>query len=233
LTHLHGAHDIAVVDVRARNESLGAVKSRNAEVSEDRNYRFESTDVAAVAENVVEYLSRLAERRTIYRDLFRSSTASESVQADPSELHMLLKNVIENAIEHSPTGGVVAVPIESDRVTIRDEGPGIPDADLPHLFTRFWRGSARQAEGTGLGLAICKEIVTAHHWNLSARNSGHGAEFVLSFHDTQGRDGFHGLAVKFGRRAGRVPHLSKRLETGMCGRLSIECDSFGTSRLGS
>ncbi len=143
--------------MRARNESLGAVKSRNAEVSEDRNYRFESTDVAAVAENVVEYL---------------------------------------NAIEHSPTGGVVAVPIESDRVTIRDEGPGIPDADLPHLFTRFWRGSARQAEGTGLGLAICKEIVTAHHWNLSARNSGHGAEFVLSFHDTQGRDGFHGLAVK-------------------------------------
>ncbi len=82
-------------------------------MSEDRNYRFESTDVAAVAENVVEYL---------------------------------------NAIEHSPTGGGVAVTIESDRVTIRDEGPGIPDADLPRLFTRFWRGSARQAEGTGLGL---------------------------------------------------------------------------------
>jgi len=167
-----------------------------AEVSEDRNYRFESTNVAAVAENVVEYLSRLAERRTIYLDLCRSSTASQSVQADPSALHMLLKNVIENAIQHSPTGGVVAVTVESDRVTIRDEGPGIPHADLPNLFTRFWRGSARQAEGTGLGLAICKEIVTAHHWDLSARNSGHGAEFVLSFHDTQGRDGFHGLAVK-------------------------------------
>jgi signal transduction histidine kinase len=94
---------------------------------------------------------------------------------------MLLKNVIENAIEHSPSGGVVAVTVESDRITIRDEGPGIPDADLPHLFTRFWRGSARQAEGAGLGLAICKEIVTAHHWHLSARNIALGAEFVLRF----------------------------------------------------
>ena len=94
---------------------------------------------------------------------------------------MLLKNVIENAIEHSPTGAVVAVVVEPDQVTIRDEGPGIPEADLPHLFTRFWRGSTRQTEGAGLGLAICKEIVTAHHWHLSARNSGIGAEFVLRF----------------------------------------------------
>jgi signal transduction histidine kinase len=152
-----------------------------AEVSEDRNYRFESTDVAAVAENVVDYLRRLAERRTIYLDLCCPFTEGNSVQADPSALHMLLKNMIENAIEHSPSGGVVAVVVESDQVTIRDEGPGIPEADLPHLFTRFWRGSTRQTVGAGLGLAICKEIVTAHHWHLSARNSGRGAEFVLGF----------------------------------------------------
>jgi two-component system sensor histidine kinase QseC len=154
-----------------------------AEVSDDRNYRFESTDVAAVAENVVDYLRRLAERRTIYLDLCCTSTECKSVLADPAALHMLLKNVIENAIEHSPSGAVVAVLVESDQITIRDEGPGIPDADLPHLFTRFWRGSSRQTEGAGLGLAICKEIVTAHHWQLSARNSGLGAEFVLRFAD--------------------------------------------------
>jgi signal transduction histidine kinase len=152
-----------------------------AEVSDDRNFLFESTDVAAVAENVVDYLHRLAERRTIYLDFCRASTESKSVQADPAALHMLLKNVIENAIEHSPSGGVVAVLVESDQVTIRDEGSGIPEADLPYLFTRFWRGSARKSEGAGLGLAICKEIATAHHWHLSARNLGLGAEFVLSF----------------------------------------------------
>jgi signal transduction histidine kinase len=152
-----------------------------AEVSEGRNYRFESTDVAAVAENAVDYLRRLAERRTIHLDVCCTSTGRQFVQADPAALHMLLKNIIENAIEHSPSGGVVSVVVESDQVSIRDEGPGIPEADLPHLFTRFWRGSARQTEGAGLGLAICKEIVTAHHWHLSARNSGLGAEFVLRF----------------------------------------------------
>jgi signal transduction histidine kinase len=152
-----------------------------AEVSEVRNYRFESTDVAAVTENVVDYLRRLAERRTIYLDLCCTSTECQLVQADPAALNMLLKNVIENAIEHSPSGGVVSVMVESDQVTIRDEGPGIPAGDLPHLFTRFWRGSTRQTEGAGLGLAICKEIVTAHHWHLSARNGGRGAEFVLRF----------------------------------------------------
>jgi signal transduction histidine kinase len=154
-----------------------------AEVSEVRNYRFESTDVAAVAENVVHYLRRLAERRTVYLDLCRASTECASVRADPAALNMLLKNVIENAIEHSPTGGVVAVVVESEQVTIRDEGAGIPEADLPHLFTRFWRGSARQTQGAGLGLAICKEIVIAHRWHLSGRNYGLGAEFVLRFAD--------------------------------------------------
>ena len=152
-----------------------------AEVSEGRNYRFEATDVAAVAGGVVDYLSRIAERRTVYLDLCRTSKESESVTADPAALHMLLKNVIENAIEHSPSGGIVAVVVERDQVTIRDEGTGIPEVDLPHLFTRFWRGSSRQTEGAGLGLAICQEIVTAHHWHFSARNREVGAEFVLTF----------------------------------------------------
>jgi signal transduction histidine kinase len=152
-----------------------------AEVSDDRNYRFESTDVAAVAENVVDYLRRLAERRTIYLDLCRTATEFKCVPADPAALHMLLKNVIENAIEHSPSGGVVAVVVEPHQITIRDEGPGIAEADLPHLFTRFWRGSTRRTEGSGLGLAICKEIVVAHHWHLAARNSALGAEFLLRF----------------------------------------------------
>jgi signal transduction histidine kinase len=156
-----------------------------AEVSDDRNFRFESTDVVAAAENVVDYLRRLAERRAIYLDLCCTSKECISVQADPAALHMLLKNVIENAIEHSPSGGVVAVVVESGQVTISDEGPGIPEADLPHLFTRFWRGSTRQTAGAGLGLAICKEIVTAHHWDLSVRNIDMGAVFALRFSDAR------------------------------------------------
>jgi signal transduction histidine kinase len=94
---------------------------------------------------------------------------------------MLLKNLVENAIQHSPIGGVVAVTVDADHLSVRDEGPGISVGELPKLFTRFWRGSMRRNEGAGLGLSICQEIAAAHRWELAARSIGHGAEFILSF----------------------------------------------------
>jgi len=151
-----------------------------AEVSEVRNYVFEITQVSAVAEDVVSYLRRLASRRGVYLDLHCAPTGP-ALQADRGALFMLLKNVLENAIQHSPQDGVVAVTIEDKALSIRDEGPGISAGDLPHLFTRFWRGVGRRDDGAGLGLAICQEIVTAHGWQLSARSTGHGAEFTLAF----------------------------------------------------
>ena len=100
---------------------------------------------------------------------------------------MLLKNLVENAIQHSPIGGIVAVTHDPDRVSIRDEGPGIADDELPNLFTRFWRGPTRRNEGAGLGLSICSEIAAAHKWELTARSTGSGAEFMLSFHVNRSR----------------------------------------------
>jgi signal transduction histidine kinase len=94
---------------------------------------------------------------------------------------LLLKNLVENAIQHSPRGGVVAVTIEMDHLSVRDEGPGISLADLPNVFTRFWRGPTRRNEGAGLGLSICSEIAAVHKWLLGARSTGQGAEFTLSF----------------------------------------------------
>jgi signal transduction histidine kinase len=153
-----------------------------AEVSEDRNFILETVDVAAVAEQVADYLQRLAEARSVHLDI--RCVDSSTQRADEGALHVLLKNLLENAIQHSPTCGVVSVTIESKQLAVRDEGPGIAAADLPHLFTRFWRGSERLHDGAGLGLAICREIATAHGWRLSAANSVRGAEFVLPFIDT-------------------------------------------------
>ena len=151
-----------------------------AEASETRNYVFESVDVAAVTEDVVDYLRRLAERREVYVEI-RGAAGIPVLRADRGALFMLLKNLVENAIQHSPIGGIVAVTIDADHIGIRDEGPGIAVGELPKLFTRFWRGPMRQNDGAGLGLSICKEIAAAHKWNLAARSTGHGAEFVLSF----------------------------------------------------
>jgi two-component system sensor histidine kinase QseC len=151
-----------------------------AEASETQNYVFESVDVAAVAEDVVDYLRRLAELREVYADI-RCAPGIPALRADRGALFMLLKNLVENAIQHSPIGGVVAVTVDADHLSVRDEGPGISVGELPKLFTRFWRGSMRRNEGAGLGLSICQEIAAAHRWELAARSIGHGAEFILSF----------------------------------------------------
>ena len=71
--------------------------------------------------------------------------------------------------------------VDTDHLYIRDEGPGIAADELPKLFRRFWRGPMRRTEGAGLGLSICAEIAAAHKWEVTARSTGGGAEFKLSF----------------------------------------------------
>jgi two-component system sensor histidine kinase QseC len=150
-----------------------------AEASETQNYVFEGVDAAAVTEDVVDYLRRLAELREVHVDI-RCAPRIPALQADRGALFMLLKNLVENAIQHSPIGGIVAVTVDADHISIRDEGPGITVDELPKLFTRFWRGPMRENDGAGLGLSICKEIAAAHKWDLAARSTGHGAEFILT-----------------------------------------------------
>jgi signal transduction histidine kinase len=165
-----------------------------AEASETQNYVFESVDLAAVAEDVADYLRRLAERREVYLDV-RCAPGISVLQADRGALFMLLKNLVENAIQHSPVSGVVAVTVDTDHLCIRDEGPGIAADELPKLFRRFWRGPMRRNDGAGLGLSICAEIAAAHKWELTARSTGRGAEFILSFRANTVRNVTEGAAL--------------------------------------
>jgi len=149
-----------------------------AEVSETQNYSMRSIAVAGVAADVVSFLSRLAERNAVGLSL-RISSAPASWIADKSALFTLLKNLVENAIQHSPAGTIVIVAIDAAGLSVTDDGAGIAPEDMPHLFKRFWRGSQARGGGAGLGLAICNEIAAAHGWHLCAVNVSRGAHFRL------------------------------------------------------
>jgi two-component system, OmpR family, sensor histidine kinase QseC len=151
-----------------------------AEASETQNYVFESVDVAELAEDVIDYLRRLAERHEVYVDI-RRGPETPLLEADRGALFMLLKNLVENAIQHSPISGAVAVNVAANHVSVCDEGSGIAADELPKLFKRFWRGPTRRNEGAGLGLAICAEIAATHKWEITARSVGHGAQFTVFF----------------------------------------------------
>ena len=151
-----------------------------AEVSEARNFQMAETDMGSVAGEAVAFLQRLAHRGNVHLDL-RMTEALPARRADRGAVFVLLKNLIENAIQHSPSGAVVTVDMRANGFSVRDEGEGIPPEHLSELFKRFWRGAARRDTGAGLGLAICHEIALAHGWSLVARNGSAGAEFLVSF----------------------------------------------------
>ncbi|MGW0736716.1 sensor histidine kinase [Streptomyces sp. NPDC002851] len=82
------------------------------------------------------------------------------VRAEPPALERAIVNILDNAVKFSPPGGAIAVRLHRGELTVRDHGPGIPDAELPHVFDRFWRSeSARSLPGSGLGLSIVARTV--------------------------------------------------------------------------
>ncbi|WP_149195732.1 ATP-binding protein [Luteimonas suaedae] len=149
-----------------------------AEASEVQNYGFATTDVQEVAQDVVAYLQRMAEAAHVHVTLSGASVARW--QADRGALFTLLKNLLENAIEHAPRGTEVQVEVDAETVTVRDSGPGVDPQHLSQMFSRFWRGAHRRDQGAGLGLAICREIALAHGWVLSAHRADPGLLLRLS-----------------------------------------------------
>jgi two-component system, OmpR family, sensor histidine kinase TctE len=94
-----------------------------------------------------------------------------------------LRNLIENALAHTPPESEVVVEVGPEgTISVQDSGPGIPAEDRPHIFERFWRGKGVRANGAGLGLAIVMEIVRAHGASITVSDRGPcGARFDLRF----------------------------------------------------
>ncbi|MBP2169992.1 signal transduction histidine kinase [Erwinia toletana] len=151
-----------------------------AEVSESQNYLFDKTDIIAVTHDVVDYLELKAANHQVQLQIEAPETLPP-INADESALFILLKNIVENAINVTPANQEVTVVVEASAIHIQDNGPGIHHDDFPMLFKRFWRAANASTEGTGLGLAICKEIAQAHKWQITAHNTPRGAEFIIHY----------------------------------------------------
>lgn len=111
--------------------------------------------------------------------------------ADNRRIVQLLSNLIGNALKFTPSGGWVRVSAHrvsrNVEVTVRDNGVGISDAELPHVFERFWQASHHHRAGAGLGLAIARGIVEAHGGHIVARSArGMGSAFTFTIPISRG-----------------------------------------------
>jgi len=100
---------------------------------------------------------------------------------EPDSLERAITNLLDNAVKFSPAGGTITVRLKGDRLRISDEGSGIADADLPHVFDRFYRSeTSRNTPGSGLGLSIVAQTIKAHGgWVKAGRSESGGAEFTI------------------------------------------------------
>jgi two-component system, OmpR family, sensor histidine kinase TctE len=147
----------------------------------------ESVDMNDVARAVVTTIAPWAidRGRTV---AFAGAAAPVWLKANGHAIANAIRNLLENAILHSPQGGEVTVTVDPEgRVSVADRGCGVPSEDRERIFERFWRGNGPKAEGAGLGLAIVKETMRAHGGEVAViDNPGGGSVFTLTFSSGEG-----------------------------------------------
>ena len=109
------------------------------------------------------------------------------VRGDPDALERAIGNLVDNALKWSPADGIVVISTAGGTVEISDNGPGIPEEDLPYIFDRFYRSAkARALPGSGLGLAIVRRITDIHDGTVEALPLRQGVMFRISLPELAG-----------------------------------------------
>jgi len=155
-------------------------------------------NVQRVEEGRLELASELVDMASLLREqtqLYGAESARHRVElhiddpqlpvhGDPDRLAQVVGNLLSNAIKYSPSGGTVEVHAEREngtvRISVRDEGLGIPEEQRERIFTKFFRGNATQSgiAGSGLGLAFARAIVEAHGGQITFTSEvGKGSVF--------------------------------------------------------
>ncbi|MGE0132240.1 MAG: sensor histidine kinase [Blastocatellales bacterium] len=153
--------------------------------------RCEPIDLNDLSRRMIEYISPLAEQREqalIYDPPTGAENTPVMVNADVLRIKQLLLNLLDNAIKYTEPRGKITLRLKTENnaavLTVADTGRGIPEEDLPYIFERFFRRSAktadRSAAGFGLGLSIVKWIVDSHGGRIEAKSKvGKGTEFIV------------------------------------------------------
>ena len=164
----------------AREQLLADLDSETRELTDLVNELVELATEARDDEplqpmRLVDVVDRAAERarRRFNRDVEVRADAS-LIDGRPGAVERAVQNLIDNACKFAPTGAI-EVTVLNGMVTVRDHGPGLVEADIPHLFDRFYRSvQMRGMPGSGLGLAIVKSVADAHGGSVFARNAADG-----------------------------------------------------------
>lgn len=154
--------------------------------------RAEAVDICYIINETVKLMEPEAGRAKV--SIRQKTCKGLTVRVYPAQLKQILLNLILNAVQASPEGSEITVETREEqgkvfgaeyrevegrivRISVTDQGPGIPDKNLDHVFDPFF---TTKDNGTGLGLAISQRIALAHQGRLEAENTHDGAKFILT-----------------------------------------------------
>ena len=145
------------------------------------NLRIETVDIAEELEDAIFTYGKLMKQAGM--DVHYDPPAKELplIPGDPERLKQVFLNLLDNAMIHGGEGKMIDVSLGRDgnyvKIVFRDYGSGIPDAELPHVKEKFYKGSSKN-RGTGIGRAVCDEIITRHKGRMEIRNADGGGCMV-------------------------------------------------------
>ena len=142
----------------------------------------EAADLNALALDVAAFIAPCAIRRGKTIEVSRTKGPA-LVNGSYDYLFRAVRNLVENAIEHTPAGTAVLIAVShTAKLSVSDRGPGIPPAEREAIFQRFWQGRRDRGSGTGLGMAIISRTVAAHRGTIEVTDrEGGGATFTVTF----------------------------------------------------
>lgn len=145
----------------------------------------EPCQLVDIASETIAALAPAALEKGVQLELLAGNAAA--VRGNPGLLRILLRNLLDNSIRHTPSGTSVQVSITEEPgaicLSVSDNGPGIPEQELDKVLERFYRPLGTQASGSGLGLSIVKRIAEVHDAALQIQpvNAGQGLRVTVSF----------------------------------------------------
>lgn len=141
-----------------------------------------------IVRQVIESQKTLAWQKRHVELVSQVAAGLPPIRSDRNRLAQILSNLVRNAIQHTPPGGIVQVRAEKQKnkllLSVVDTGEGIPAEDLPHIWTRFYKGKD-STSGNGIGLSVVKELTELMGGEASVKSElGAGSEFqvALPFH---------------------------------------------------
>jgi PAS domain S-box-containing protein len=179
-----GDHRPYLLVFREQLERLTGLMNDLLEYAKPAGLRLADSPIEPVVKEALAACSELARRGGVRLET-RLAPGLPALRMDPKRLMQAFRNLVENGVQHSPTGGEVRIGAELVRrggearleCVVEDQGPGFKAEDLPHVFEPFF---TRRHGGTGLGLSIVYRVVTDHGGTIDARNRpGGGACITL------------------------------------------------------